>query len=179
MHCCSCQYSNVGLQGYCALYSIVCIVEQTVLNVDCWVWTLTVTSFIYRVFSKGRNGVGASKSLIFGTFPDVLGFLWSFNMGNFSFWYFGDIWLKKKLKNLILQKSKISGLAQIGSILVGWILGVANFGFNYLWHFSINFEYSCAHRVANFLKFLKLPKQFKFACFMMFFKDVLDKILKN
>ena len=70
--------------------------------------------FIYRVFSKGRNGEGASKSLIFGTFPDVLGFLWPFNMGDFSFWYFGDIWLKKKLKNLILQKSKISGLAQIG-----------------------------------------------------------------
>ena len=29
---------------------------------------------IYRVFSKGRNAVCPSKSLIFWTFPDVLGF---------------------------------------------------------------------------------------------------------
>ena len=56
-------------------------------------------------------------------------------------------------------------MAQISSIWVGWIFGVANFGFNYLRHFSINFENSCAHLVANFLKFLKLPKHFKFACF--------------
>ena len=28
----------------------------------------------YRVFSKGRNAVGPSKSLIFWTFPDVLAF---------------------------------------------------------------------------------------------------------
>ena len=81
---------------------------------------------VYRVFSKGQNEVGPSKSLIFWTFSDVLDFFWPFNMGDFSFWYFWDIWLKKKLKNLILQKSKILGLAQIGSILLGWILGVAN-----------------------------------------------------
>ena len=31
---------------------------------------------------------------------------------------------KKKIKNLILQKSKISGFAQISSIWIGWILGV-------------------------------------------------------
>ena len=37
-------------------------------------------------------------------------------MGDFSFWYFWGIKLKKKLKTLILKKSKISGLAQIGSI---------------------------------------------------------------
>ena len=49
--------------------------------------------------------------------------------------------------------------------MIGWILGVANFGFNYLRHFFINFKNSCAHLVANFLKFLKLPKHFKFACF--------------
>ena len=42
---------------------------------------------------------------------------------------------------------------------------VANFRFNYLRHFLNNFENSCAHLVANFLKFLKLPKHFKFACF--------------
>ncbi len=29
----------------------------------------------YRVFSKGRNAVGPFKSLIFWTFPGVLGFL--------------------------------------------------------------------------------------------------------
>ena len=46
---------------------------------------------VYRVFSKGRNGVGAFKSLIFRTFPDVLGFLLPFNMGDYSFWYFWDI----------------------------------------------------------------------------------------
>ena len=56
----------------------------------------------YRVFSKGRNAVGPSKSLIFWTFPGVLGFFRPFNMGDFSFWYFWDIWLKKKFKNLIL-----------------------------------------------------------------------------
>ena len=45
---------------------------------------------IYRVFSKGRNEVGPSKSLIFWTFSDVLGFFRSLNMGDFSFWYFLD-----------------------------------------------------------------------------------------
>ena len=52
----------------------------------------------YRVFSKGRNEVDPTKSLIFGTFSDVLGFFRPFNMGDFSFWYFWDIWLKKKVK---------------------------------------------------------------------------------
>ena len=46
---------------------------------------------IYRVFSKGRNEVGPSKSLIFWTFSDVLGIFRPFNMGDFSFWYFWDI----------------------------------------------------------------------------------------
>ena len=46
---------------------------------------------IYRVFSKGRNAVCPSKSLIFWSFPDVLGFFLPFNMGDFSFWYFWDI----------------------------------------------------------------------------------------
>ena len=46
---------------------------------------------IYRVFSKGRNAVGPSKSLIFWTFYDVLGFFRSFKMGDFSFWYFWNI----------------------------------------------------------------------------------------
>ena len=45
----------------------------------------------YRVFSKGRNAVGPSKSLIFGTFSDILDIFLPFNMGDFSFWYFWDI----------------------------------------------------------------------------------------
>ena len=32
-------------------------------------------------------------------------------MGEISFWYFWTIWLRKKLKKLILKKGKISGLA--------------------------------------------------------------------
>ena len=78
---------------------------------------------------------------------------------------FGTYDWKKSSKISSSKKSKISGFDQISSIWIGWILGVANFGFNYLRHFSINFENSCAHLVANFLKFLKLPKHFKFACF--------------
>ena len=104
---------------------------------------------------------------IYVSFSNVLDLFWPFNMGDFSFWYFWDIWLKKKLKNLILKKSKISGLAQIGSISAVWVFGVANFGFHYLRHFSINFENSCAHLVANFLNFLKLPQHFEFALFWM------------
>ena len=46
---------------------------------------------IYRVFAKGRNEVGPSKSLIFWTFSDVLGFFRPFNIGDFSLWYFWDI----------------------------------------------------------------------------------------
>ena len=50
------------------------------------------------VFSKGRNAVGPSKSLIFWTFSEVLDFFWPFNMGDFSFWYFWVIWLKKNVE---------------------------------------------------------------------------------
>ena len=46
---------------------------------------------LYRVFSKARNAVGPSKSLIFWTFPGVLGLFRPFNMGDFSFWYFWDM----------------------------------------------------------------------------------------
>ena len=35
-------------------------------------------------------------------------------MGDFSFWYFWDMNLKKRLINLRLKKGKISGMAQIG-----------------------------------------------------------------
>ena len=81
-------------------------------------------------------------------------------MGAISFWYFWTIWLRKKLKNLILKKSKISGVAQNGSISADWILRVANFGLHYLWHFIINFGNSCACLAANFLNFSKHPTQF-------------------
>ena len=65
------------------------------------------------------------------------------------------------VENLILKKGHISGLAQIDSIDAGWILRVANFNFNYLRHFLINFKNSCGHFVANFLNFLKHPQLFQ------------------
>ena len=40
--------------------------------------------------------------------------------------------------------------------------GVANFRFNYLSHFTINFQNSGAHLAANFLNFPKHPKLFEF-----------------
>ncbi len=73
--------------------------------------------------------------------------------------------LARSQQNIVTERRCVQGwlkLAQFG-LVEFW--GVANFGFNYLKHFSINFENSCAHLVANFLKFLKLPKHFKFACF--------------
>ena len=80
-------------------FSLVVVKMLQLQNIDKWRHKI-----YYRVFSKGRNEVGPSKSLIFWTFSDVLDFFWLFNMGDFSFWYFWVIWLKKKLKNLILQK---------------------------------------------------------------------------
>ena len=49
-------------------------------------WSALVST---RVFSKGRNAVCPSKSLIFWTFPDVLGFfdhsIWAiFHYGTFG-----------------------------------------------------------------------------------------------
>ena len=61
------------------------------------------------------------------------------------------------LENLILKKSKISGVAQNGSIFANWIFRVANFRFNYLRHFVNNLANSFAHLVANFLNFSKHP----------------------
>ena len=42
---------------------------------------------------------------------------------------------------------------------------VANFGFNYLRHFSIDFWNSCAHLTANFLNFWKHPQHFRLQWF--------------
>ena len=83
-------------------------------------------------------------------------------MGAISFWYLWTIWLRKKVKNLILKKSKISGVAQNGSISADGIFRVANFGFQYLRHFFNNFANSCAHLVANFLNFSKHPQHLSF-----------------
>ena len=77
------------------------------------------------------------------------------------------------LENLILKKSKISGVAQNGSISADWILRVANSGLHYLWHFSINFGNSCACLAANFLK---TPPTFFIG---MVLKAVMDKIPKK
>ena len=78
-------------------------------------------------------------------------------MGEISFWYFWTIWLRKKFENVILKKSKISGVTENGSISNDWIFRVANFGFNYLRHFSINFGNSCAYLAAIFLNFFNSP----------------------
>ena len=61
-------------------------------------------------------------------------------MGEISCWYLWTIWVRKKMKNLMLKKSKISGLAQNSLLSANWILRVANFGPLYLWHFFINLE---------------------------------------
>jgi len=61
------------------------------------------------------------------------------------------------VENLIPKKNKIPGVAQNGSISAECIFRVANFGFNYLSHFFINFANSCAYLVANFLNFSKHP----------------------
>ena len=78
---------------------------------------------IYRVFSKGRIEVGPSKSLISWTFPDVLYFIWPFNMGDFSFWYFWDIWLKKNWKISFSKKARFQGWLKLAYFLISIFLG--------------------------------------------------------
>ena len=58
----------------------------------------------YRVFSKGRKEVGPSKSIIFGTFSDVLDFFLTIQYGRFFILVLLRYMIEKKLKNLILQK---------------------------------------------------------------------------
>ena len=75
---------NDGQQG--GYRDLVCAEDRTVI--------LEVQAGLcpdYRVFSKGWNSPTPSKSLIFWTFPVVLGFFRPSNMGDFSFWYFWDI----------------------------------------------------------------------------------------
>ena len=97
-------------------------------------------------------------------------------MGEISFWYFWTIEVRKKLKNLILKKSKILEVASNGSISADWVFRVANFGFNYLRHFSVDFQNSCAHLTANFLNFWKHPKHFRLE---RFWRELWTKKHKN
>ena len=56
-------------------------------------------------------------------------------------------------------------MAWNGSIPADWVFRVANFGFNYLRHFSINFQNSCTHLTANFLNFWKHLQHFRLVWF--------------
>ena len=80
------------------------------------------------------------------------------------------------LENLIFKKSKISGVAQDGSISADWLFRVANFGFNYLRHFFNNFANSCAHLVAIFLNFSKHPQHLWFDGFEGSYGQKTEKI---
>ena len=55
---------------------------------------------------------------------------------------------------------------------------VANFAFNYLRHFFINFENCCTHFAANFLNFLKHPQHFQFEWFWRILGTKTQKIKK-
>ena len=80
----------VNNQGFISLISISLLFGWINVSMQCnamdhnkeSVWKMI---YIYRVFSKGWIEVGPPKSLIFWTFPGVLGFFWPFNMGDFSF----------------------------------------------------------------------------------------------
>ena len=86
-------------------------------------------------------------------------------MGALSFWYVWATGIRKKLINLTYKKGKIFRGGSNWPIFSFIFLGVANFKFNFLSHFLINFKNSCAYLGANFLNFLKHPQLFKFGCF--------------
>ena len=46
--------------------------HQHILRSDGFMVLYMIQDILYRVFSKGRNAVGPSKSLIFWTFSDIL-----------------------------------------------------------------------------------------------------------
>ena len=106
-------------------------------------------------------------------------FLCSFDCQIWAIYHFGPLspweWFFL-FEKLILKKGHISGLAKIDSIFVGWILRVANFDFNYLRHFLINFKNSCGYFAANFLNFLKHPQLFQLG---WFWRKLWPKIRKN
>ena len=88
-------------------------------------------------------------------------------MGALSFWYVWATGIRKKLINLTYKKGKIFRGGSNWPIFSFIFLGVANFKFNFLSHFLINFKNSCAYLGANFLNFMKHPQLFKFWCFWM------------
>ena len=112
---------------------------------------------------------------IFRSYLVVLVLFWLSNMGDFSLWYSLALKINIFFENIILEKCKISGLAQIGWFYGYWILRVANFGINYLRHFLINFKKFCAHLAANVLNFPKHPQLFTF---WWFWRKVWPKIRK-
>ena len=88
-------------------------------------------------------------------------------MGALSFWYIWSIGIRKKWKIFIFKKRKIFRGGSNWTIFSLTFLGGANFKFNFLSHFLINFKNSCAYLGANFLNFMKHPQLFKFWCFWM------------
>ena len=109
----------------------------------------------YRVFTRERIEVGFLNPSVFGLFLMFWAFFDHSILAIFHSGTFRAYMIEKKFKNLILKKIKILGLAQIDLISAAWILGVANFVFNYLRHFFIGCENSPEF---FFLKFLKLPQ---------------------
>ena len=85
-------------------------------------------------------------------------------MGTLSFRYVWATGIRKKLKNLTLNKRKIFRGGSDWPIFSFIFLGVANFKFNFLSHFLINFKNSCAYLGSNFMNFLKHLQLFKFLC---------------
>ena len=76
-------------------------------------------------------------------------------MGALSFWYVWATGIWKKLINITFKKRKIFRSGSDWSIFSFIFLGVANFKFNFLSHFLINFKNSCAYLGANFLNYMK------------------------
>ena len=85
-------------------------------------------------------------------------------MGALSFWYVWATGIRKKLINLTFKKRKIFRGGSDWPIFSFIFLGVANFKFNFLSHFLINFKNSCAYLGSNFMNFLKHLQLFKFLC---------------
>ena len=88
-------------------------------------------------------------------------------MGTLSFWYVWATGIRKKLINLTFKKRKIFRGGWNWPIFSFIFWGVAYPKFNFLSHFLINLQNSCAYLGANFLNFPKHPQLFKFWCFWM------------
>ena len=83
---------------------------------------------------------------------------------------------KKSWKISSSKKGWFQGWPKLAQFLLFEFWGLPTLCFNYLRHGSLKFENSCAHLVANFLNFLKLPQHFEFALFWMI---LWTKIKKN